>query len=183
VTASPYPVQARFAATCGEALLSIAEYLVEDVLLVSQGGAAGGSGAASKPTTAARATAAATSSDGGTGPGIRQTSSSSSSSSSSRRPRAGVGTPQVSLECRGRWAQDAIAALCGLMHWQWMHRSDFPESGSYFDKEGEGRRLHGWCASAGICTTCACITGLAACALTRGLLWWGLHGALVCNVG
>jgi hypothetical protein len=47
VKVCPYPVLARFAATCGEALLSIAEYLVEDVLLVASGAVAGFSSSSS----------------------------------------------------------------------------------------------------------------------------------------
>jgi hypothetical protein len=86
-------VLVQFAATCGEALLSIAEYLVEDVLLVASGGAAAGRGA---------------------GKGKKASSSSS--------PKAAGGNPVVTLEHRVRWAQSAMEVLACLMGMQMLEK-------------------------------------------------------------
>jgi hypothetical protein len=83
---------ASFATTCGDALISIAEYLVEDVLLVM--GAAGGASATSRPTIAATPT--------------------SSHSNSKQQPRHGAGNPDVTLKHRRAWAQDVLSTL-GLL--------------------------------------------------------------------
>jgi hypothetical protein len=115
---NPYPVLASFAATCGEVVISIAEYLVEDVLLVASSGAA---------LQAASTTAASSNS---------ATRSSSSSSSSSRaRPRAGGGNPSLTLERRVAWAHDVLELLAGFMTMQALPKP--PDGGSYWEAAGE----------------------------------------------
>jgi hypothetical protein len=82
-------VLAAFAATCGEALISIVEYLTEDVLLVMN-----------SPSTSTSAAGAS--------------SSSRRSSSGNRQPRYGGTDTSITLEDRLYWALDAGAAL-GLL--------------------------------------------------------------------
>jgi len=123
--ASPYTAQVQFAATHGEALLSIAEYLVEDVLLVSN------AAAAPKPTGSAAADTSPCST-GGT-----SSSSTSSSSSSSRRPRAGAGNAAVTLEHRVWWAQCAVTTLGHLMRHQQLPWEEYPEDGTYLEQQGK----------------------------------------------
>jgi hypothetical protein len=110
---SSYPVQAQFAATHGETLLSIAEYLVEDVLVTSsaaEGGASGNGGSASS-------------------------GSSSGSSSSKRHPRTGNRNRQVTLDHHVWWTQNVITTLSILMKLQ--EFSNHTNSGGYLEKEGE----------------------------------------------
>jgi hypothetical protein len=106
----PYPVLASFAATCGEALLSITKYLVEDVLLVASGVAG------------ARASAAGTGSSTGSSDvqRVRDNNSSCrrSSSSGEQRPRMGGRNPKVTLNHRVTWAQHSITILGLLMSHQ-----------------------------------------------------------------
>jgi len=105
VAAAPRSVRAEFAATYGETLLSIAEYLVEDVLLVISGGSSSG-----------QAAAADTRAD--TGMSQHRTPEaqrSSSSSSGRRRPWAGGRNPAVTLaNHRVWWAQDTVSTI-GMM--------------------------------------------------------------------
>jgi hypothetical protein len=108
-----YPVLTSFAATCGEALISIAEYLVEDVLLVS-------SGAAPQPADLSTTTT---------------TSSSSSSSGSRGQLRAGGDNPAVTLEHRVAWAQGTLESLAALMSHQ--VPGDTPlDGGGYWEAAG-----------------------------------------------
>jgi hypothetical protein len=94
------PYFATFAATCGDALVSIAEYLTEDVLLVM---ASDGQGAASSR--GSRATSSRISSSGG----------GSSSSSSAQKPVSGGTNPAVTGEHRVAWAQRVVGALSMLL--------------------------------------------------------------------
>jgi len=97
---APRSVRTKFAATCGEKLLSIAEYLVEDVLQE------GSSTAAAPAASAAGQQAAGKMAAGGT---KKQPSSSSS------RRRVGGGSPGVTLMHRVSWTQDTITTIGVLM--------------------------------------------------------------------
>lgn len=108
-------VPSAFAATCGEALISIAEYLVEDVMLVMVGegpgavnkrsGANSSSSSSSKP---AAEVAAASAPDAGP-------PATTSSRPTARRPTAGGKNPEVALKHRMRWAEAAMYALGMLL--------------------------------------------------------------------
>jgi hypothetical protein len=108
-------VPAAFTATCGEALVSIAEYLVEDVMLVMVGegpgavnkrsGANSSSSSSSKP---AAEVAAASAPDAGP-------PATTSSRPTARRPTAGGKNPEVALKHRMRWAEAAMYALGMLL--------------------------------------------------------------------
>jgi hypothetical protein len=103
--ATPRSLLAAFAATSGETLLSIAEYLVADVLLESSGAAGAASGSAAGPQAAGqRSRQSADESQ-------PSSSSSISSSSSNRRPRAGGRNPGITLEHRVKWAQDTVTTI------------------------------------------------------------------------
>jgi hypothetical protein len=113
-------VLSSFAATCGEALISIAEYLVEDVLLVV--GPHGPSGASSagraSSTNSSRAATSTSSSSraqgsrtGATSASSAARSSATTSSSHAQRPVAGGNNPGVTLQHRMAWAREALGAL------------------------------------------------------------------------
>lgn len=95
VSACPPQALATFVATSGEALISIAEHLVQDVLL-----AMASSGSA---TAAPRLTAAATAK-----------SSSNKASSSMEKPRYASNNSSVALEDRQAWAQDVLFAVATI---------------------------------------------------------------------
>jgi hypothetical protein len=120
ILACPHPVLASFAATCGEALIGVAEHLVEDVVLVS-------SGAAPAPT---NTTGCSSSSSSTTKGG----SSSSSGSSSRARPRAGRDNPVVTLVHRVGWAQDTVGCLGLLMSQQALKKP--PREAAYWEADG-----------------------------------------------
>jgi hypothetical protein len=104
LVATPRSVMAQFTATYGGALLSIAEYLVEDVLLESSGAAGAASGSAAGPQAAGQGAAAGRSQHG-----IPETQA--SSSSSKHHPRAGGRSPAVTAQHRVMWTQDAASTL------------------------------------------------------------------------
>jgi hypothetical protein len=112
VQVAPHSVRAEFAATYGEALLSIAECLVEDVLLVSSGGSSSSAPAAAPDSRPVTGTSQHRT------PETQHNSSTSSSSSSSgrRRPWAGGRNPAVTLvNHRVWWAQDTVSTIGRLM--------------------------------------------------------------------
>jgi hypothetical protein len=143
---APYDALAGFAATCGDALLGITEYLVEDVLLVArqaaEDAAARGAHAGSSTATSG---AASSSSPGGGAAGRSSSSNSSgnaagaagaaaaSSSSSKVRPVAGGQNPTVTLEHRLWWAQDAVSIVGHLMQQQEDLDGERIMSGQYKD--------------------------------------------------
>jgi hypothetical protein len=135
VEAAPRSVRAEFAATSGEALLSIAEHLVEDVLLVSSGAAGAASGSAAGPPAASRGAAAVAAA--GTDNQPSSNSNSNSSSSSKRRYLVGGGSPEVTLMHRVRWAQDSVTNVGVLMRRQRMDWAAPSETGGPPELGGE----------------------------------------------
>jgi hypothetical protein len=115
---APRSVRAEFAATHGETLLSIAEYLVEDVLQE-------GSGAAAAP--AAGPQAAGQGAAGGT----------ETLPSSGRRRLVGGGSPAVTLVHRVSWTQDTISTIGVLMLKQGMDWAAPSETGGPPELGGE----------------------------------------------
>jgi hypothetical protein len=118
VEAAPANVRAEFAAASGTALLSMAEYLVEDVLLEGSGATSAAAAAANSiaagPQAAGQGSTSGTSRHAPAGTQRGGSSSTSSSSSRTRRPKAGGGNPAVTLEQRVTWAQEAVTTLCIL---------------------------------------------------------------------
>jgi hypothetical protein len=127
--AIPHSALAQFAATCGEALLSIAEYMVEDVLLVSSD--VGGASTPGSDAAAASASSSAhgSSRDAGAAGSSSTTSTPQAGSSSSRRgrPKAGGRNPAVTLKHRVAWAQDTVSGLGLLLQLQ--HLYGFADGG------------------------------------------------------
>jgi len=110
---APYGhLPAAFAATCGEALISIAEYLTEDVLLVM---APDGPGAASSSSSRGAGETRAMDVAPSSASSAPSSTRSSSSRGSAHRPVAGGCNPAVTQDHRLNWAQDALDAMCLLL--------------------------------------------------------------------
>jgi hypothetical protein len=140
IEVSPYPVLAGFAATCSEALLGIAEYLVEDVLLVASGAAAGPKASAAGPRS--RAGTSATSGPRGTRRSsdtqrVQDSSSRSRSSSGKLHPTSGGTNRHVTLAHHVAWAQLTITTLGLLMVRQEWACAKGPDDGSILEQKGE----------------------------------------------
>jgi hypothetical protein len=101
-------VPTAFAATCGEALFSIAEYLVEDVLLVMVGEGPGAGNSADWTSSSSSRTGAASAST------TSAASTSSSSSSSAQKLVTGGDNIFVTADDRLAWTRD-VATVLGLL--------------------------------------------------------------------
>jgi hypothetical protein len=128
-------VLARFAATCGEALLSIAEYLVEDVLLVASGAAEG----AAKASAAVRGSSAGTAAASSSTHGRSDTDSvRDNSSRKKQRPRMGGRNPKVTQDHHVTWAQHSITNMGLLMvRQEWVDPKALIGDCGHLEREGE----------------------------------------------
>lgn len=120
VFACPPETLATFVATSGEALVSIAERLVDDVLFVmdSPSSLTSGGATSSRGSHAAGASThqpnSRTSGTKAAGRGKPTSTVSASSSTSMKHPWYGSGNPGVTLEHRLAWARSAVSILAAV---------------------------------------------------------------------
>jgi hypothetical protein len=143
----PADVLHAFAATSGDALISIAERLVEDVVYVMGSAASpvppsggGGSSRGSRPAGASSSALSSSPANGsgstavpqGAGLGSSAPPAATSSNNSMKQPWYGHANPAVTLEHRLAWAQAAVATLGTVSgrrqpaSWQQGHEGEEP---------------------------------------------------------